>query len=79
VQSVTPLLPDADRNGIALGFGCALAENLSLDVYDCGLFVRTRSTGGVERDNYNGEYHGFVNLAGAALTWRFGAPMGDPR
>lgn len=71
VQSVTPLLPDADRNGVALGFGWPVLPGVTFDAYDCGLFVRRRSTNGEERDNFNGVYRGFVNLAGAALSWRF--------
>lgn len=71
VQSVTPLLPDADRNGVALGIGLPLKKSLSLDAYECALFVRRRGTEGQERDNYNGVYKGYVNLAGAALNWRF--------
>jgi long-chain fatty acid transport protein len=71
VQSVTPLLPDSDRNGIAFGLGLPLTKSMTLDAYDCGLFVRRRSTDGQERDNFNGVYKGFVNLAGAALNWRF--------
>jgi long-chain fatty acid transport protein len=71
VESVTPLLPDADRNGIAVGLGLPLGDRLSVDLYDCGLFVRRRTTDGRERENFNGIYKGFVNLAGAALSWRF--------
>lgn len=71
VESVTPLLPDADRNGVAFGLGWPAAPGLTLDVYDCALFVRRRTTDGVEHDNFNGVYRGFVNLSGAALSWRF--------
>lgn len=71
VQSVTPLLPDADRNGIAVGLGLPIRDHLWLDVYECALFVRRRGTEGQGRDNYNGVYKGYVNLAGAALSWRF--------
>jgi hypothetical protein len=71
VQSVTPLLPDADRSGLSLGFGLPIVKGIALDAYECALFVRRRNTDGQERDNYNGVYKGFVNMAGAALSWRF--------
>jgi long-chain fatty acid transport protein len=71
VQSVTPLLPDAERVGLALGVGLPIGDAFTLDAYECGLFVRRRSTEGLERDNFNGVYRSYVNLAGAALTWRF--------
>jgi len=71
VQSVTPLLPDSDRSGVAFGIGLPLSDRISIDAYDVALFVRRRTTDGQERENYNGVYDGFVNMAGAGLTWRF--------
>jgi long-chain fatty acid transport protein len=71
IESVTPLLPDADREGVALGLGLPIKPSLKLDVYDCALFVHQRSTSGQNRDNFNGVYKGFVNMAGAGLTWTF--------
>jgi long-chain fatty acid transport protein len=71
VESVTPLLPDSDREGVSLGLGLPISPSMTVDAYDCALFVHQRSTSGQNRDNYNGVYQGFVNMFGAALTWRF--------
>jgi len=70
VQSVTPILPDAARNGFTLGVGKSFGK-VTLDVYDLLLFLQQRSTHGVERDGYDGEYKTFINAAGVGLAWRF--------
>ena len=71
--SVSPILPDAPRHGATLGFGCPFGPDhrATIDVYDLALFVKKRSTNGVERDGYDGEYKSFVNAFGAALGYRW--------
>ncbi len=71
--SVTPILPDAARHGATLGFGCPFGPDhrAAIDVYDLALFVKKRSTNGVQRDGYDGEYKSFVNAFGAALGYRW--------
>jgi long-chain fatty acid transport protein len=71
-QSVTPLLPDADRNGPSLGVGVPFGGGKwQLDAYELAIFVSQRSTDGVNRDGYDGTYKTFVNAAGASLEYRF--------
>jgi long-chain fatty acid transport protein len=71
-ESVSPLLPDADRNGATLGFGWAPAgAQWAVSVYDLAVFVKRRSTDGVNRDDYNGEYKSFVNAAGFGVDFRW--------
>ena len=71
-QSVTPLLPDADRNGPSLGVGIPFANGKwHLDAYELAIFVSQRSTEGVNRDGYDGTYKSFVNAAGLSLEYRF--------
>jgi len=72
-ESVTPILPDANRNGLSAGLGFALGakKQMTLDLYELAVFVDTRSTNGVERDGYNGEYKSYVNAAGFGLTYRW--------
>ena len=71
--SVSPILPDANRHGAALGYGRAFGADrrLSLDVYELALFVENRSTDGEERDNFNGVYKSFVNIFGASLGYHW--------
>ena len=70
--TVTPLLPDADRNGPSLGVGIPLGGGQwTLDAFELPLFVKQRSTGGVNRDGYDGTYKTFVNLAGLSLQYRW--------
>lgn len=71
-QSVSPILPDADRNGPSIGIGIPFGGGKwHLDAYELALFVSQRSTDGVNRDGYDGEYKSFVNLAGASLEYRW--------
>jgi len=71
-QSVSPILPDADRNGPAIGIGLPLAGGKwQLDAYELAIFVSQRNTGGVNRDGYDGTYKTFVNAAGVSLEYRF--------
>jgi long-chain fatty acid transport protein len=72
-ESLTPILPDANRNGATLGLGFKLGADRrwTVDLYEMALFVDTRSTNGVERDGYNGEYKSFVNAAGIGLGYRW--------
>jgi long-chain fatty acid transport protein len=64
--SVSPLLPDADRNGPSLGIGIPFGH-WTVDAYELPLFVKRRSTAGVNRDGFDGTYKTFVNLAGVGV------------
>jgi long-chain fatty acid transport protein len=70
VESVTPLLPDANRHGATLGLGWERGK-WAFDVYNLFLFVEKRSTEGRERDGYNGIYKGYVNALGASIGYRW--------
>jgi long-chain fatty acid transport protein len=69
-ESVSPLLPDADRNGLALGFSYNLSS-WNFDVAYWHLFFKQRSTEGINRDNYNGTYANGANLLAISVGKRF--------
>lgn len=72
-ESVTPLLPDANRHGATIGYSRDLGEkkNWTLDWYYLALFFEARSTEGIERDGFDGTYKAFVNATGLSLAYRW--------
>lgn len=69
-ESLTPLLPDANRHGATIGLGLNRGK-WTIDAYNLFLFVEKRSTEGRERDNYNGVYKSYVNALGATLAYHW--------
>jgi len=69
-ESVTPILPDADRHGATVGLGWKRGH-WSLDAYNLFLFVEKRSTESRERSGYDGVYKTYVNSLGATLAYRW--------
>ena len=68
--AVSPLLPDASRHGIALG-GSFLRGKWRFDAGLWYLFFKSRSTEGVNRDNYNGTYDNSALTLSASAGYRF--------
>lgn len=68
--SVSPLLPDADRNGFSLG-GTWRHRSFKVDVAAWYLAFKDRSTEGVNRDNYNGTYSNSALNVGVSLGYQF--------
>lgn len=69
-EAVSPILPDASRQGVTLGFGKDFGL-LTLDAYYLGLFVQDRSTEGVSHYGYNGSYETFINIFGVGIGMDF--------
>ena len=69
-ESVTPLLPDASRNGFCLG-GSWKRGRVRVDGAAWYVKMKERSTEGVERDNYNGTYSGKALTLGLSLGYSF--------
>jgi long-chain fatty acid transport protein len=70
VEAVSPLLPDADRHGVALGATLRLGR-LRIDAANWFLFFAERSTEGRNRDNYNGTYKNFAELFSVSFGYSF--------
>lgn len=70
-ESVSPILPDADRRGISAGFSWQLTTATRLDVGFLHLMFPDRSTKGLDADNFNGTYSNQGELLGFTLVHRF--------
>jgi len=72
-ESVSPILPDADRQGATLGLGLGFGQDkrLTLDLYELAVVAKNRKTDGVNRDGFEGEYKTFVNSTGLSLAYRW--------
>jgi long-chain fatty acid transport protein len=68
--SVSPLLPDADRHGFALG-GTLRRGAFHMDAAAWYLAFADRSTEGENRDNYNGTYRNSALNFGLSFGYRF--------
>jgi long-chain fatty acid transport protein len=70
-ESVSPLLPDADRHGIALGLGLDPSGPFHLDAGMWIILSPERSTEGVNRDSYNGTYQSKAVTVGLSIGYQF--------
>jgi len=68
--SISPLLPDADRHGLALG-GTWKAGSFHADAAAWFLLSPSRSTEGVNRDQFNGTYKSHAVTLGIFLGYSF--------
>lgn len=71
VESVSPLLPDADRHGIAFGLGWDPAGPFHVDAGTWIILSPERSTDGVNRDAYNGTYKNSAVTIGLSIGYQF--------
>jgi long-chain fatty acid transport protein len=68
--SVSPLLPDSNRNGFALG-GSWISGQLRLDAAAWLVLGGNRSTAGVNRDRFDGTYKSHALTFGVSLGYEF--------
>ena len=68
-ESVSPLLPDANRTGFTIGAGLRFG-NTSVDVSNMFLFFHDRTTR-TNHDNFNGTYENFTDLFVLSLRHSF--------
>ncbi|MBI5471211.1 MAG: outer membrane protein transport protein [Ignavibacteriae bacterium] len=71
-QFVEPMLPDANRNGINVGFGYNFNENFSLDfAYLLLLFNERKVESTIPEINFDGTYKSYVNLFAIDFGYTF--------
>jgi long-chain fatty acid transport protein len=72
-QSVTTLLPDANRHGATLGLSWVrgASKQWTIDLYNMALFVEDRSTEKQNSHGFDGTYKSYVNACGASLAYRW--------
>ena len=68
--SVSPILPDADRNGVAAG-ATWKSGSLWIDIGTWYLLFKSRSTEGVNYDHYNGTYSNSALTFGVSFGYSF--------
>lgn len=71
-ETVNPLLPDADRNDIGIGFGYKFSNNLQMDASYLAVMFKERSTEGKNVDDFDGIYNSHVNLWALSFSYTFG-------
>jgi long-chain fatty acid transport protein len=69
-ESISPLLPDADRHGVALG-GTWKRGRFHVDAAMWYVHSPSRSTDGLSRDQYDGTYKGRAVTLGISLGYSF--------
>ncbi|WP_038047222.1 OmpP1/FadL family transporter [Thermoanaerobaculum aquaticum] len=68
---VSPLLPDADRNGYSIGFSWQVNPKMRVDGSFLHLPFDNRSTQGQSIDNFNGTYRTRAELFGMSVVYSF--------
>lgn len=71
-ETVNPLLPDANRNDLSIGFGYKLSESMHIDAAYMAVLFNERSTKGKNVDGYDGIYQSHVNLFSLSFGYSFG-------
>ncbi len=70
IESMGPLLPDADRAGVSFGLGYKRGP-WSVDLSEFALFFMERGTDGQNSDDYNGTYQTNANLFSVNFGYTF--------
>jgi len=70
VESVGPMLPDANRNGFTIGLGLNFGA-ITIDLADMIVLFDKRSTEGKNREGFEGEYRASANLIALSLGYKF--------
>ncbi|MBL7959157.1 outer membrane protein transport protein [bacterium] len=72
-ETLNPLLPDADRNDIGIGFGYKINDAWHIDAAYLAVMFKERSTKSTNVDGYDGVYNSHVNLFSLGFGYNFGA------
>jgi long-chain fatty acid transport protein len=69
-ESLSPILPDADRQGIALGATWRQGR-FRVDLANWLVLFKERSTGGASRSRFDGTYKSFAETFGVSIGYSF--------
>jgi long-chain fatty acid transport protein len=72
VSTINPLLPDANRNDIGIGFGYKINDAWHVDAAYMAVIFSEADTKGKNVDDYNGVYNSHVNLFSLNFGYTFG-------
>lgn len=72
VETINPLLPDADRNDIGIGCGYKINDTWHVDAAYMAVIFGKADTKGKNVDGYDGVYKSHVNLFSFNLGYTFG-------
>jgi long-chain fatty acid transport protein len=71
-EYVEPLLPDANRNGLNLGFGYEFDEHFTVDVaYMLLMFDERKAENTIPETSFDGTYQTTVNMLGVNIGYNF--------
>jgi len=71
-ESLEPLLPDANRNDLSIGFGYRLTPNWTVDVsYMVVLFNQRTTDPGVTMNKFDGTYNSTAHLFAIDISYHF--------
>ena len=72
VETINPLLPDANRNDIGIGFGYKINDTWHVDAAYMAVIFSEANTKGKNVDGYDGVYNSHVNLFALNFGYTFG-------
>ncbi len=71
-NTISPLLPDADRNDFSIGLGYKVNDAVHIDCAYMAVIFKERSTNNSNVDHFDGTFNSHVNLFALGVGYTFG-------